>query len=50
MKKQPRIWNGLLVIGILLMFLASATAQDPTDDEKIWESFKAWILTNPPQP
>jgi len=42
--------NGLLVIGILLMFLASATAQDPTDDEKIWESFKAWILTNPPVP
>jgi 2-polyprenyl-3-methyl-5-hydroxy-6-metoxy-1,4-benzoquinol methylase len=50
MKKQSLIWNGLLVIGILLMFLASAKAQDPTDDEKIWESFKAWMLTNPPQP
>lgn len=50
MKKRLRIWNGLLMIGILLMFLSSATAQDPMDDEKIWESFKAWVLTNPPQP
>jgi 2-polyprenyl-3-methyl-5-hydroxy-6-metoxy-1,4-benzoquinol methylase len=50
MKKQSRIWNGFFVIGILLLFLAPATAQDSTDDEKIWESFKAWILTSPPQP
>ena len=50
MKRLSQIWSGLLVIGILLMFLSSATAQDQTDDEIIWESFKAWILTNPPQP
>ena len=50
MKKDLRNWKSLLVIGILLMFLASATAQDTKNDEKIWESFKAWILTNPPQP
>lgn len=50
MKKRSWKWNGLLVIGILLVFLATATAQDSTDDAKIWESFKAWVLTNPPQP
>lgn len=50
MKKQTRIWNGLLVIGILVTFAASSPAQDKEDDEKIWDSFKAWILTKPPQP
>jgi len=50
MKKHLRIWNGLLVIGILLMLLAPAPAQDQSDDDKIWTDFKAWILTNPPQP
>lgn len=50
MKKQMRIWNGLFVIGILVMLVASTPAQDKEDDEKTWDSFKAWILTNPPQP
>ncbi len=49
MKKQSRVWRGLLAAGILLMSLASVTAQYPADDEKIWESFRAWILTDPPQ-
>jgi 2-polyprenyl-3-methyl-5-hydroxy-6-metoxy-1,4-benzoquinol methylase len=50
MKKQSRIWNGLFVAGILVMLVAASHAQEKTDDEKIWESFKSWILTNPPQP
>ena len=50
MNKRMRIWKSLLVMGIVLIFLASAMAQDTKEDEKIWESFKAWILTNPPQP
>jgi 2-polyprenyl-3-methyl-5-hydroxy-6-metoxy-1,4-benzoquinol methylase len=50
MKKHLHIWNGLLVLGILLMLLAPAPAQDRSDDDKIWTAFKAWILTNPPQP
>ena len=50
MKKIIPIRNGLLVLGLILVFLVSAAAQGPTGDEKIWESFKAWILTNPPQP
>ena len=50
MKERLRVWNGLFVIGILLLFLAPAPAQDSPDDEKVWESFKAWVLTNPPQP
>jgi 2-polyprenyl-3-methyl-5-hydroxy-6-metoxy-1,4-benzoquinol methylase len=49
MKKRSQIRNGLFVMGILLVFLASSAAQNPTDDEKIWESFRTWILTNPPQ-
>jgi 2-polyprenyl-3-methyl-5-hydroxy-6-metoxy-1,4-benzoquinol methylase len=47
MKKQFRVWYELLVVGILLIFLSLAKAQNPTDDEKIWASFKAWIMTNP---
>ncbi len=49
---NKRSWNlsGILVVGILIAFLVSSNAQDLTDDEKIWESFKAWVLTNPPQP
>ena len=50
MKKRSPIWNGFLVMGILVIFMGSAKAQDLTDDDKIWESFKAWVLTNPPQP
>lgn len=50
MKKRSLFWKGLLVMGILAIFLGSAVGQDLPDDEKIWESFKAWVLTNPPQP
>jgi 2-polyprenyl-3-methyl-5-hydroxy-6-metoxy-1,4-benzoquinol methylase len=50
MKKQTRVWHLFLTIGILSLFLVSAAAQNPSDDEKIWESFKAWILTNPAEP
>ena len=49
MKKRSRIGIGWLVMGILLLQI-SVTAQKLTDEDKIWESFKAWILTNPPQP
>jgi 2-polyprenyl-3-methyl-5-hydroxy-6-metoxy-1,4-benzoquinol methylase len=47
MKKRYHTWHIVLVIGFLSMFLVLAIAQNPEDDEKIWESFKAWILTNP---
>jgi 2-polyprenyl-3-methyl-5-hydroxy-6-metoxy-1,4-benzoquinol methylase len=47
MNKQSCIRHGLFVIGLLLMFLAWANAQNPTEDERIWASFKAWIMTNP---
>jgi 2-polyprenyl-3-methyl-5-hydroxy-6-metoxy-1,4-benzoquinol methylase len=50
MKKRCCVWRGFLVIGILAWLLVSAFAQKPADDEKIWESFKAWILKNPPKP
>ena len=50
MKHQNRIGNVGLVLGIVFVFLASAAAQEPPDAEKIWESFTAWVLTNPPQP
>jgi 2-polyprenyl-3-methyl-5-hydroxy-6-metoxy-1,4-benzoquinol methylase len=50
MKKRPLIRKSLIVIGIVLMFSGTVSAQDPAQDEKIWESFKAWILTNSPQP
>ena len=32
------------------MLLVPVIAQNPTDQDKIWESFKAWIMTNPSQP
>jgi 2-polyprenyl-3-methyl-5-hydroxy-6-metoxy-1,4-benzoquinol methylase len=41
------VWHGFLAIGILFVFLVSAAAQNQAEDETIWESFKAWILTNP---
>lgn len=50
MKKRSHAWNGLLLIGVLLMILVFVRAQELVDDEKIWESFRAWVLTNPPQP
>jgi 2-polyprenyl-3-methyl-5-hydroxy-6-metoxy-1,4-benzoquinol methylase len=50
MKKRLEIQTSLLVIGMLLLFLTTAYAQNPLDEEKIWESFKTWILANPPQP
>ncbi len=50
MKKRLSIWNGLLLVGILGVFLAAGIAQDQADDEKVWESFRTWILTNPTQP
>lgn len=50
MKRRSKIWPGVLTTGILLVTLAFAAVQDPPDEEKIWESFKAWILTGPPQP
>jgi 2-polyprenyl-3-methyl-5-hydroxy-6-metoxy-1,4-benzoquinol methylase len=48
--KPQRFVIGLLVFGTLLVFLTFAVSQDPPDEDKIWESFKAWILTNPSQP
>ena len=50
MKKQTCVWHGFLATGIMLLFLATSAAQDPSDDEKTWESFKTWILTNPVEP
>ncbi len=50
MRKQSCIWYGFFVIGILFVFLVSSLAQDPPNDERIWDSFKTWILTNPPEP
>lgn len=50
MKKHSRFWIGMMAVGILLLSLRPAAAQSQEGDEKIWESFKAWILTNPPQP
>lgn len=47
MNKHIRLLQALFVIGLLLVGLAWANEQNPTDDEKIWESFRAWILTNP---
>jgi len=45
-KKSSFIYN-LLATVLLLLLLFPVLAQDPTDDEKIWESFNAWVLTNP---
>jgi 2-polyprenyl-3-methyl-5-hydroxy-6-metoxy-1,4-benzoquinol methylase len=50
MKKISKIMNGLLALGIILVLFVSATPQEPQDDEKVWDTFKAWILTSPPQP
>lgn len=47
---QSRCLKYLLAVGIGLIFWTSAAAQDRKNDERIWESFKAWILSNPPQP
>jgi 2-polyprenyl-3-methyl-5-hydroxy-6-metoxy-1,4-benzoquinol methylase len=47
MNKKSRLIYSLLAMVLLLLLLLPVPAQDPTDDEKIWESFKGWVITNP---
>ena len=47
MNKKTRFIYSLSATVLLLLLLVPILAQDPTDDEKIWESFKAWVITNP---
>jgi 2-polyprenyl-3-methyl-5-hydroxy-6-metoxy-1,4-benzoquinol methylase len=50
MNKHTRNRITWLVLGIALVFSGVVFAQKAKEDEKVWESFKAWILTSPPQP
>ncbi len=47
MNKKSRFIYSLLATVLLLLLLLPVPAQDPMDDEKTWESFKAWVITNP---
>ncbi len=51
MNKQSRFLKNLFitVMTFTLLFSSSipVTAQDQASDEKIWEQFKAWIMSNP---
>jgi 2-polyprenyl-3-methyl-5-hydroxy-6-metoxy-1,4-benzoquinol methylase len=49
MNIRSSVLCGLFVLGILLVLLAPGPilAQEQSDDEKIWESYTAWIRTNP---
>jgi 2-polyprenyl-3-methyl-5-hydroxy-6-metoxy-1,4-benzoquinol methylase len=50
MNKVSPLTHFILAAVIILPLYVSAGVQDRTEDEKIWESFKAWILTNPAEP
>ena len=43
----PVVITALFFLGLLTSF--SSAIQEHTDDEKVWESFRIWILTDPPQ-
>ena len=45
-KKFPLLF-GLLLTGSLFMFFSVVPAQLEKNEEKIWASFKAWIMTSP---
>ncbi len=49
MNIQSYVLRDLVSIGIILVLLAPASAmvQNQTEDDKIWASFTAWIMTNP---
>jgi 2-polyprenyl-3-methyl-5-hydroxy-6-metoxy-1,4-benzoquinol methylase len=47
MNKKSRFTYSLLAAVLLLLILLPLLAQDSTDDEKIWASFKGWVITNP---
>ena len=47
MNKQSRFLYGLLVIWILLVLFSPSSAQQETNEDKIWASFKAWVMSNP---
>ncbi len=47
MNNRECLFHGLLLLGLFIALLAPISAQQIPDDDKIWESFTAWILTNP---
>ena len=49
MKKTSRLFHCFLA-AVLILSLCGEAAQDQMEDEKIWESFRAWIFTNPEAP
>ena len=38
------IW---IVFGFMFCFILSAAAQSPQEDDEVWKSFTAWIMTDP---
>lgn len=46
-KSYDRFLPALLSVGLIVVLLAPVAAQDESEKDKIWESFKAWILTEP---
>jgi len=49
MEQHSRFLKGLFTAGVLLGLLVSLAAQNPADDDKIWELFKTWVLADPGQ-
>lgn len=47
MNTRSSILRDLVVVGVLIVLLTPALAQNQSDDDKIWASFTAWIMTNP---
>jgi 2-polyprenyl-3-methyl-5-hydroxy-6-metoxy-1,4-benzoquinol methylase len=49
MSNRSFVVRSLIIFGVFLVVgvLNPVIAQDPTDDEKIWAAFAAWIGTNP---
>jgi 2-polyprenyl-3-methyl-5-hydroxy-6-metoxy-1,4-benzoquinol methylase len=49
MNTQSSVLRGLVVAWILIVLLLPVPiiTQDQTDDDEIWASFTAWIMTNP---
>jgi 2-polyprenyl-3-methyl-5-hydroxy-6-metoxy-1,4-benzoquinol methylase len=47
MNKKLLFTCSLLAAVLLLLFLLPVTAREQMDDEKIWASFKAWVVTTP---
>lgn len=47
---MKRYTNSLLVLsvtGLMLSLVFSEVIQSPPEDEKVWQAFTAWIMTNP---